>query len=384
MFSIESSFFLYPSGHKIRGGKVLRLKKAIYGLKQAGRAWHKNINNYLVKLGYRPCITDPCVYVLLLGGHTALVMCLYVDDVVIASTKDEYADKLATQLKNKYEMQDLGELSWCLRMRIEYNRAARTLAMDQEAYTARVLERAQMENCNPAPTPDRIGTRLQAAEEPNDDIKNAYQILVGSLIYAMTCTRPDIAAATSQVCRFMAKPDKTHWQAVKRIIRYLKGTIGYALKYTNSGSLKLVGYADADWGGNLDNRRSTTGYVFTLCGGPVSWASTTQSTVALSTAEAEYMALSQAAQELRWLRSLLSELGYAQQAPTTLYTDNQAARSMVSGSTTTKRTKHIDIRHHFVRDAVAAGDMDVQWLPSKEMPADFLTKPLSSLRDSWT
>ncbi len=204
---------------------------------------------------------------------------------------------------------------------------------------------------------------------------STYQSMVGSLLYAAMATRPDIAQAVSVVSKFNANPNAAHLMAVKRILRYLKGTLNLALKYERSDSGTLIGYSDADWAGDQDDRRSTTGNVFLLGGGAVSWLSKKQSTVALSTAEAEYVALSQAAQECVWFRRLLSDLGM-DVSPVMILEDNQGAIAIAKNPVDNSRTKHIDIRYHYICECVQNGQIQLQYCPTDDMKADILTKPL--------
>ncbi|XP_061886352.1 uncharacterized protein LOC133636375 [Entelurus aequoreus] len=199
--------------------------------------------------------------------------------------------------------------------------------------------------------------------------------MVGSLLYAAMATRPDIAQAVSAVSKFNANPDAAHLTAVKRILRYLKGTVNFALKYEQSDSGALIGFSDADWAGDQDDRRSTTGNVFLLSGGAVSWLSKKQATVALSTAEAEYIALSQAAQEGIWLKRLLSDLGVKTMS-TVILEDNQGAIAIAKNPVNHSRTKHIDFRYHYIRECVQNGQIELQYCPTNDMKADIFTKPL--------
>jgi hypothetical protein len=198
---------------------------------------------------------------------------------------------------------------------------------------------------------------------------------VGGLLYAVTSTRPDIAAAVNQVCRFMQDPGKPHWEAVKRILRYLKGTTENGL-LLGGDSTDLAGYADADWAGDVDKRKSVTGYVFYLGQAPISWNSKLQPTVALSSTEAEYMALAAAAQEALWLRNLLKGMNVQQTNATTIYEDNQGCIKLTKATKDHARTKHIDIRHHFTRDLIEQNQISIEYCPTEEMVADALTKAL--------
>jgi hypothetical protein len=209
-----------------------------------------------------------------------------------------------------------------------------------------------------------------------------YANLVGSLMYAMVCTRPDISQAVSMVSRYMHAPGKGHWQAAKWILRYILGTVDVGLKFerVNSGLDQiLVGYVDSDYAGDLDKRRSTTGYVFTLAGGPVSWRSTLQNTVALSTTEAEYMAVADAIKEAIWLHGLIEDLGILQKNVKVLC-DSQSAIHLAKNQVHHARTKHIDVRFHFVREIMEEGDILLQKIGTADNPADMLTKVVTGAK----
>jgi hypothetical protein len=205
-----------------------------------------------------------------------------------------------------------------------------------------------------------------------------YASIVGGLTFAACVTRPDITCAVGQLSQFLNNPSSKHMLAVKRVLRYLQGTPSLGITY-RPPPLRLTGYSDADWAGNVDTRRSTTGYVVMLNNGAVAWRSQRQPTVALSTMEAEYMALTEATKELKWIRNFLAELGCNNgkpDVPTDLYSDNQSAIALAKNPVSHARAKHIDIRHHFVRDAIQDQIIWVQYIPTAEMTADSLTKAL--------
>jgi len=241
-----------------------------------------------------------------------------------------------------------------------------------------ILQRFDLENSKPVNTPIATGTKLLKATE-NDEVIDAkpYQSMVGSQMYAMLCTRPDIAFAVSQVSQFNASPTSTHEVTAKRIFRYLKGSMDLGIEY--SGDMVLKVFVDADWGAN-ENRRSIGGYIVILAGGAISWSCKKQGTVALSTTEAEYMALVQAAKENIWLQRLLKELGREAENAKTIYEDNQGAIALANNPEYHARTKHIDIQYHFVRECVENGDIKLEYCPTADMVADALTKALPKER----
>ena len=271
-------------------------------------------------------------------------------------------------------MVDNGEISSVLGLKITRDRMGRVLTISQPSYLLEMLKRFRMESCNPVSTPLEPGRQFTKMDE-NDVAfdQQIYQQAIGCLTYASVCTRPDIAAAVGVLSQFMSQPSENHWSGVKRILRYIKGTLNFGLKFT-AGDGVLRGYSDADWAGDFDTRRSTSGYAFKIGNATVSWSSKRQATVAKSTAEAEYVALSYATQEAVWLRQLLNDVGFGTNSPTIIFEDNNGAIDLSRNAKYHSRTKHIDISHHFVRERVKSKEIDVVHCPSKDMVADVLTK----------
>ena len=237
-----------------------------------------------------------------------------------------------------------------------------------------------MEGCNPVSTP--METAAKFMKRTDDDPpcnKQLYQQAVGCLTYASVTTRPDISSAVGILSQFMSDPSEHHWRGIKRVLRYLKGTLEYGIQFLGS-DVQLIGFADADWAGDLDTRCSTSGYVFQVGNATVSWNSKRQKTVARSSTEAEYVALSNAAQEAIWLRRLLNDLGVDVSSPTVIYEDNNGAIELSTNAKNHKRTKHIDIAYHFARERVHSGELKVIHCPTKEMTADIMTKGLPKVQ----
>jgi hypothetical protein len=246
--------------------------------------------------------------------------------------------------------------------------------IDQEKYLKEVLARFGMEECKPVSTPAVDTAKEEDPSQPAN--KQEYMCMVGSLIYLSVVTRPDIAYAVGRAGQAMANPTQADLVSVKRILRYLQATREIAITYSRSGNARLEGYTDSDWAGDKGTRRSTSGYVFTLAGAAISWASKCQQTVALSSCEAEYIAASSAAQEVVYLRTLLHGLKHEQEGPTVLHQDNQGAIAIGKDFVSNRRTKHIDIRYHYIRERVEKGDIELKYLSTEEMIADCLTKPV--------
>ncbi|XP_055853458.1 uncharacterized protein LOC129917101 [Episyrphus balteatus] len=242
-----------------------------------------------------------------------------------------------------------------------------------------------MEDCNPVSTPLDINQKLiketcQPSKEETDYMKTVpYQEAIGSILYAAQVSRPDLSFAVGALLRFNSNPSKSHWGAVKRLFRYIKGTLDYKLEYSRDNEGCLEGFSDADWASDSDDRKSTTGYLFKYQGGPISWNAKKQPTVALSTTEAEYMALASTSQEALWLQSLLRELiNWNQEL--ILQCDNKSAINLSKNNIYHARSKHIDIRHHFVRDLVEEKKLKVTYLKTEAMPADVMTKGLPATK----
>jgi hypothetical protein len=291
-------------------------------------------------------------------------------------------------------MTDLGEAEYVLGLQLFRHRAARILSLSQSDYVRRLLDRYGMLDCKPVPTPLATGVRLSKDDCPRVkpaepllvDGKHTYASVVGAIMYAMLGTRPDLAFAIGQLTRFNSNPGPQHVAALKRVLRYLRGSIDFKLTYgaefsgssgSNNAKLVVLGYCDADWGASIDDRRSVSGTLFNVAGGAVTWQAQRQKSVALSTVEAEYMASCQAAKDAVWLRAFLVGLGLIASAPTNILCDSQGAMALAKNPEHHQRSKHIDLRYHFVREQVAGGAITLVYTSTSEMAADQLTKPLS-------
>ncbi len=279
-------------------------------------------------------------------------------------------------------MKDLGETKFILGIQVERNRKERTLCINQSEYIKKVLKRYNMNDCKKIDTPLNASIKLSKQDSPKTEkeklcmSKFPYQSAVGAIMYAMLGTRPDIAFSITALSQFSSNPGYSHWMALKHLLRYLKGTINYKIKYDGSLGSSIVGYCDSDWGNGIDDRRSITGYVFTIAGGAVSWQSKKQPTVALSSVEAEYMASSHAAREALSWKSFLYGLGYHDilKTPLTIYSDSQGSIALTKNPEHHSRTKHIDVQHHFIRELVLNQKIVYEYKPTDVMVADMLTK----------
>ena len=376
----EELYLEQPEGFErvgVNGQKMTcRLRKAIYGLKQAGRVWWRQIDDFLKASGFKNTNSDPCVYKST-DRLAPAIIALYVDDLVIAAVKIKDLDMIEQKLRQKYSMKPTGELSYILGIKVVRDKIRKTITMSQELYTQQIISKFGMQDCKDAESPFATGLELKRHDGPSEVFP--YSQAVGSLMYLMLGTRPDIAHAVGVVSRYTKNPGPQHVLALKRIFRYLKGTLRFSIVF-HSSKVELHGYVDADYAGDRDERRSTTGFVFILCGGPVSWASRRQGCVALSTTEAEYVALGVATREAVWLRTLLSELGHTQREAALIHEDNQGAIALAISDRCTRRTKHIDVQFHYVREAIKKGAVKIDYCRTQEMIADILTKAVTGSR----
>ena len=361
--------------------KVCKLKKAIYGLKQSSKCWHDSFSKFLKNLGFQQSDSDSCIFIAKSGNEIECIIALYVDDLLISCRSDSFLKNLKSKLMKNYRMKDLGEVKQFLGVNVEQNE--NEIFIHQSNFVQNLLQKFQFENCKPMATPVDVSNKLKISTEDDKlfDVE-LFQKAVGSLLYLSTKTRPDISYAVNSVAKYCVKPNINHWCAVKRIFRYLKGTINLGISYERNKIKDCSGYSDADWAGDNSDRKSTSGYCFSLNSGLISWRSNKQSCVALSTAEAELVALSSAAQEAVWLQKLLIELNYADEKPILLFEDNQSTICLAKSNKSHSKSKHMDIKYNFVKDMVNKNKVLLEYCPSSEMLADIFTKGLPSERFS--
>ena len=378
----EEIFMEVPAGFRnsSKPNQVCKLEKALYGLKQAPRQWYAKINSFLIsELGFSNCSYEPCLY-LKHRSKSIILVALYVDDLLIAGDDRSVIDSIKGEFMSRFRMKDLGEAHEFLGIRIIRDRSKGVLYVTQTSYINKVLSRFAMANSKPCATPmDANFTRSISSE---DKIANdvPYRQAIGSLMYLMIGTRPDIAYAVGKLAQFCDRPLIEHWVGVKRVLRYIRGTSDFGIKFVSNNDTNPTGYCDSDWAGCTKSRKSTEGYIFLLAGGAVSWRSKKQSVIATSTCEAEYIAAFAGTKEAIWLSRLISEmLGSTNISPITLYIDNQGCIKSAQGTDINQRNKHIDIRFHFVREAVTQKLVHIQYIANRKQLADHLTKPLQRI-----
>ncbi|KAJ0546766.1 putative RNA-directed DNA polymerase [Helianthus annuus] len=355
---------------------VCKLKKAIYGLKQSPRAWYGKIAEFLEQNGYQLTSADSSLFVKKLGEKVVFIL-VYVDDLIISGDVEEEIELLKSNLSTRFKMKDLGRLKHFLGLELDYTTDG--MVLHQRKYTSDLLHKFQVASCKPAKIPMDRNIKLYATEGKKLDDPTRYRKMVGSLIY-LTLTRPDIAFAVGVLSRFMQDPRKPHMVALKEVLKYIKATAGKGIQFRKEVEPKLSGFCDADYAGDVNKRRSTTGYVFLFGSSPVSWCSKRQPTVSLSSTEAEYRAAAMAAQECVWLVELLKNLNQKVEYPVQLWCDNISAIKLAQNPVFHARTKHIEVHYHFIREKVLSGDISLEIVGTEEQVADSLTKSLSEVK----
>jgi ATP-binding cassette subfamily B (MDR/TAP) protein 1 len=335
----------------------------------------------MLEHGFHKTQADHCVFVKRYNEGDFLILLLYVDDMLVVGQDVKKIASLEKALSKSFAMKDLGPAKQILGMHIVRDRTKNMLWLSQERYVTKVLQKFNMFNAKSVGSPLPADCRLNSGQCPKSEKDKAemrrvpYASAVGSLMYAMVCTRPDIAFVVGTVSRYMSNPGKEHWAAIKWILRYLKGTSNVCLRYGSEKPM-LEGFTDSDMSGDVDSSRSTSGYVMTYSGGAVSWKSRLQKTVALSTTEAEYMAAVEAGKELIWMRDFLTELGMEQEK-FVLHCDNQSAIHLAKNAAYHSRTKHIQRRYHWLREKVEENAFVLTKIHTDENGSDMLTKTLS-------
>ncbi|KAK2578415.1 hypothetical protein KPH14_012187 [Odynerus spinipes] len=306
---------------------------------------------------------------------------VYVDDLLVLSSNNDLELEFKTELSKRIEVKDMGEAKEFLGIQIERNKSADEVYIQQNKYIINMLEKFKMSDCKPVATPADPNVKFTEVgnENETDNLadKELYLEAIGSLLYVSQVTRPDIAFIVNKLSSFCKEPKQQHWNAVKRVFRYLKGSVDFRLKYKRVSDQKIIGYSDSDWANDTRDRKSITGCIFLMNEGPISWYSKKQKTVALSTVEAEYIALSFTCQEAMWLRSLTKEIIEKGDQIIELVCDNNGSIINARNNSINQRTKHIDLRHHFIRERIENKEINVRHIGTEENIADLFTKALA-------
>ena len=355
---------------------VLLLNKALYGLKQAPRLWYLLISEVIISLGFQVFESDTSMYI-----RNEIILAVYVDDILIAGPSFHTCNAVITELSHHIEIVNKGEVKSFLGLKVIRNRQMHTISISQPGYIDRLLAKFNMTNAKSASTPFEPGTKLRMATI-DDKLCNIelYQELTGSLNHLAVFSRPDITFAVSKLSKYNANPTTMHFKAALHVLRYLKGTRNYCIVYCRSTTVPIIdilGYSDSDWASDEDHRKSYTGYVFIICGGAVLWSTHKQSTVAFSSMESEYMALSDAAREALARKQHFCELQIPSgQKPVTILSDSQSALDICENPARYRQAKHIDVRYHEIRHSIHDFKINVDFIPSEHQPADLFTKAL--------
>lgn len=362
----ETVYMQKPDGFQSDSNSVLRLNKSLYGLKKSPKYWNNKLNDFLLKQGYQRSAYDLCLYVK--NGTYILV---YVDDILLFSDDQIEIKWLKEHFNENFKMKDLGNISKFLGMHITQEKDK--IIINQTEYIKLILKKFNMDQCKPVTVP--IEPNFIYSGDYDSKYEAKCRSLIGALLYVSLCSRPDIMVSVSILARYQHIANECLWIALKRVLRYLQGTINLSLEFPGDNqAVDIEAYADADWAGDVATRKSTSGFVIKLFGCLILWQSRRQSSVSLSTAEAEYISASEACSELIWTLNIIDELGIQVTKPVTLHEDNQAAIKMAAGQS--KRCKHIDIRYHFIRSKIEEKIIQLKYVDSNNQLADIFTKPL--------
>ncbi|XP_068649615.1 uncharacterized mitochondrial protein AtMg00810-like [Aristolochia californica] len=366
----EEVYIRPPPGLPHPAGYVGRLRRALYGLKHAPRAWFAKFSSSLICLGFVASNYDSAMFIRkTVVGH--IVVLLYVDDMIVTGDDEAGIADLKQQLHSLFEMKDLGYLRYFLGIEVAYSPEGYILS--QSKYISEVISREGLTDDRIMDSPIELNHRLGPTDGDLLSDVTRYREVVGSLVY-LTVTRPDITHVVHVVSQFVSAPRTTHWTVVIRILLYLRGTVHHDLLLSSTSDLVLTSYSDADWAGDPTDRKSTTGYCIILGNSLVAWKSKKQSVVSRTSAEAEYQAMATIAAELIWFRRLLEELGFPQLSATPMFCDNQSAIQIAKNPVFHERSKYIKIDCHFMRHHYLQGSLTLPHVSSTSQLADVFTK----------
>lgn len=366
----ENIYMRQPQGYEDGTNNVCKLLKSLYGLKQASRCWNRKFVKFLESFHLKATASDACVFISR-NGQRKIVLGIFIDDGIIAATDERDISNLIEHLTKQFEIRVL-DAKYFIGLEID-QRMDGSIHVSQHAYTKKVLNKFRMMESHAVSTP---AENQMVQDQMDSTTVYPYREAVGSLMYLAIATRPDIAYAVGRASRHLNNPSQSDVNSVKRIFKYLRGTMNLGIIYESKHKFDLNCYSDSDYGGDMDTRRSTTGFVLNLGSSAISWSSQLQSCVALSSTEAEYVASSQAIKELIWVDNLLEELAIKYESKV-LFVDNQSAIRLIKNPVFHKRTKHIDIMYHFIRERYSCGFFDLTYIPTSDQVADIFTKALA-------
>lgn len=345
-------------------------------MKQASRCWNRKFKYFIQVFGFIACKSDPCVFVSN-KNNVMTILAIHVDDGLVVSDDEGYIKSVIKHLQEHFEIKTMN-VGCFLGLQIERKKDG-SIFVHQTAYAQKVLSKFNMNDSSSVLVPSDPNQSIYQFEDSEPSVY-PYRELIGSLMYLAVATRPDIAYAFGIVSRYHEKPTIVHEKAAKRILRYIKGTINYGIFFPSINNRKLIGFSDADYAGDMETRRSTSGFVFMYDHSIISWSSERQKSVSLSTTESEYIAASNAVRELVWLKVFMNELLPDKLEKISFFMDNQSAIRLIKNPEFHKRSKHIDVRFHFIREKFEEGIFLLNYIPTEEMIADALTKSLPSQR----
>ncbi|KAK6149115.1 hypothetical protein DH2020_016640 [Rehmannia glutinosa] len=372
----EEIYMEQPEGFSAPGqeNKVCKLVKSLYGLKQAPKQWHEKFDNAMKECGFKINECDKCVYVKdTENGY--VILCLYVDDMLIIGSNDKIIKSTKDMLNSRFDMKDMGLADVILGIKI--SRTTNGLTLDQSHYVDKILEKFSKDDTSLARTP--IDTSQHLSKNRGEAVSQLeYSRVIGSLMYLMSCTRPDIAYAVSKLSRYTNNPGHDHWKGIVRILRYLRYTRDFGLHYTRYHAV-IEGYNDANWISDIKDSKSTSGFVFTLGGATISWKSSKQTVIARSTMESEFIALDKSGEEAEWLRNLLEDIPrWTKHVPAIcIHCDSQSAIGRAQSNMYNGKSRHICRRHNTIRQLLSTGVISIDYVKSKDNLADPLTKGLN-------
>lgn len=373
---LKENVFIYPPEMiKCKDGNVLQLNKSLYGLKQASKCWNNKINNFLLKLGFIRSNADYCLYSIKYKDDNILYLLLYVDDIILTASDLGIIRKYKEYLMTEFDIKDKGKLKNFLGLEINYAKDEGILRISQKRYLTGILRRFNFENCNPVSTPIDPKFKISKNDIKNNSNKPVKE-LVGCLMYLMLGSRPDISFSINYLSRYQDSNPEEVWVGLKRLLRYLKGTLNIELKYERKiNEMPLTCYVDSDWAGDLCDRKSVSGYLIKVFGNTVSWITRKQNCVALSSTEAELVALCSAMQDSLWFKKLLCDMN-TNFASFKIFEDNLGCISLIKNPENNKRVKHIDLKYNFICEHLISKAITLEYVNTKLQQADFLTKGL--------
>ncbi|KAM1579597.1 hypothetical protein ACFXTI_041509 [Malus domestica] len=371
----EEVYMKQPRGFvdSSKPGHVCKLVKSLYGLKQAPRAWNVKFTGYLPAMGFQMSQADTSLFIKH-DGIDVIALLLYVDDIILTRANASKVQYVIQELSDVFDLKDMGKLSYFLGLQVEYKTNG-DIFINQSKYATDLIHKAGMDSCNPTATPCKPQTQFLASEGTLLDDPSIYRSLVSVLQY-LTFTRPDLSYAVNLACQYMTNPTHEHFGLVKRILRYVQGTIQCGLTYSSSSDNSITAFSDSDWAADPNTKRSITGFVVFMGQNMISWQSKKQSSVSKSSTEAEYKALAHCAADIAWVKLLLNDLHQFVLEPPLLHCDKLSALALCSNPVFHTRIKHLDTDFHFVRKKVQRKDLQVQYLSTEHQIADILTNGL--------